>query len=256
MAFVSSLSTWGHMLRRRAKTFVGARPGLFFPFFRLRPAFDDLLVTRSTDLCVEGFPRSANSFAVGAIQHAQPEPLQIAHHTHVPANAMRACEWGIPTVVLIRSPQDAIVSRVALVRELRGDEPQSDNPAPPVSFHHWIYAWQTFYRALGAYRERGDLVVASFPDVITDMGRVVERVNTHFGTEFVPFEHTEEAVASVHTERGSHAGPTNRRDELKDETRTAFDERLRADAALREQMAAAEQLFSAYVSSADPAERQ
>ncbi len=241
---------WLHPLRRRAKTFVGARPRLFFPLFRLRPAFDDLLVTESTDLCIEGFPRSANSFAVGAVRHAQPGPMQIAHHTHVPANAMRACEWGIPTVVLIRSPQDAIVSRVALVREMRGDEPQADGAAPPVSFHLWVHAWCTFYRALAPYREHGDLVVAPFQDVIADMGQVIERVNTHFGTDFVPFDHTEDAVASVHAERGSHAGPTDRRDRLKTETRAAFEKALQADASLRDNMDTAEQLFASYVSNA------
>lgn len=244
------LQRWLHPLRRRAKTFIGARPRLFFPLFRLRPAFDDLLVTESTDLCIEGFPRSANSFAVGAVRHAQPGPVQIAHHTHVPANAMRACEWDIPTVVLIRSPQDAMVSRIALVRELRGDEPQTDGSAPPVLFHHWVHAWRTFYRALAPYRERDNLVVAPFQDVIADMGQVIERVNTHFGTDFVPFDHTEDAVASVHTERGSHAGPTDRRDRLKTETRAAFEEALQADASLRDKMDAAEQLFASYVSNA------
>jgi len=57
---------WFHTLRHRAKTFVGARPRLFFPLFRHRAGHDDLLVTRSTDLCVEGFPRSAFEDALQA----------------------------------------------------------------------------------------------------------------------------------------------------------------------------------------------
>jgi len=129
-----NLHRWPHTLRRRVKTFVGARPRLFFPLFRPRPAFDDLLVTESTDVCIEGFPRSANSFTVGAFRHAQPEPVQVAHHTHVPANAMRACAWRIPTVALVRSPYDAIVSRIALGKEVQCVEHDAESPRQWVSF--------------------------------------------------------------------------------------------------------------------------
>jgi hypothetical protein len=97
--------------------------------------------------------------------------------------------------------------------------------------------------------------VAPFQDVIADMGQVIERVNSHFGTDFVPFDHTEDAVASVHAERGSHAGPTDRRDRLKTETRAAFEEALQADASLRDAMDTAEQLFASYVSNAAPGRR-
>ena len=125
---------WTRTLRHRAKTFVGARPWLFFPLFRPRPAFDDLLVTRSSDLCIEGFPRSGNSFAVGAVEHAQSTPIQIAHHTHVPANAMRACEWDIPTLVLVREPKDAVISGVALSKQVQEEEHDADDPVQVVSF--------------------------------------------------------------------------------------------------------------------------
>ena len=65
---------------------------------RLRDGFVDRLVTDETDLCVEGFPRSANSFAVGAVDYAQPEPLSIAHHNHVPAPLLNAARRGLPAV--------------------------------------------------------------------------------------------------------------------------------------------------------------
>jgi hypothetical protein len=239
---------WIHTLRHRAKTFVGARPWLFFPLFRRRAGYEDLLVTPSTDLCIEGFPRSANSFAVGAVQHAQPEPLRIAHHTHVPANPMRACEWDVPTVVLIREPSDAVVSIVALQKEVRDDPSES-----PVSLRDWLDAWWVFYRALVPYRERGNLVVAPFRTVISDMGRVIEQVNDHFGTDFVPFDHTESGVEAVHGARGFHAGPSDRRDQLKAETRAAFNNALQDDASFRNSLDEAEQLFDAYVEASNTA---
>jgi hypothetical protein len=240
MAIFPGLRHWSRRLRYRAKVFLGARPRLFFSLFRHRTGYEDLLVTPSTDLCVDGFPRSANSFAVGAVRHAQSAPVEIAHHTHVPANPMRACEWGVPTVVLIRAPADAVVSIVALQRAVQDD-------ASGVSLCDWLHAWRSFYRALLPYRERGDLVVAPFRTVINDMGRVIEHVNAHFGIDLVPFDHTEAAVAAVHEERGGHAGPSDRRDRLKAETRAALEEALEHDASLRGALDDAERRYEAYV---------
>jgi len=250
MSALSTVRDGIRTARRWAKTVVGARPTLFFPLFRPRSAFDDLLVTRTTDLCIEGFPRSANSFAVQAIRHAQPHPIEIAHHTHVPANAMRACEWDIPTVVLVRAPDDAIVSRIALDKEGQLVEQGANTPRQRVAFPAWLHAWRSFYRALVPYREQGRLIVAPFPAVIQDMGHVIEQVNAHFGTTFVPFDHTDEAVAAVRAGQGYHAGPSDRRERLKAETRTDLDRALRADRSLERRMDAAKQLWVAYTESA------
>ena len=250
MSAIDSLWTWVHSARRRAKTFVGARPGLFFPLFRPRPAFDGLLVTTSTDICIEGFPRSANSFAVGAFRHAQPHSVEVAHHTHVPANAIRACEWGLPTLILVRAPYDAIVSRIALGKETQRVGQNIGSPQQRVSFAAWIHAWCSFYRAVAPHRDQERLLAVPFAAAIADMGRVIEHVNARYGTDFVPFDHTDEAVATVHAEQGYHAGPNDRREQLKADTRSDFDNALRSDPALRSQMDAAEQLFESYVESA------
>ena len=245
-----SLQNHVRTLRRRAKTVIGASPALFFPLFRPRSAFDDLLVTRTTAICIEGFPRSANSFSVQAFRYAQSRPVDVAHHTHVPANAMRACEWGIPTVILIRSPYDAIVSRISLGKEVQVAEHDSDDPSQHVRFAAWLHAWTSFYQALAPYREHGELLVAPFSAVIQDMGIITERVNDHFGTDFVPFDHTDEAVAAVREKQGYHAGPNDRRDQYKEETRADFDNALRSNAALQRQMTQADQLFNEYVEEA------
>lgn len=250
MSVASSLRRWGNTLRRRAKTVVGARPGLYFPLYRPRPAFDGLLVTEETDICIEGFPRSANSFAVQAFQYAQPRPVQIAHHTHVPANPIRACEWGIPTVVLIRPPEDAIVSRIALDKEVRRAEHGAGSARQRVSFAAWIHAWRSFYRALEPYRDRGELLVAFFSVVIEDMGRVIERVNAHFGTGFETFDHTAEAVAAVRSGQGYHASPSDRREMLKLDTRADLEDRLESEPSLRDRMEAAKRLYGSYVGEA------
>ena len=231
-------------LRHRAKWFVGARPWLYFPLFRCRSGYDGLLVDEQTDICIEGYPRSANSFAVGAFEHAQQRPVRVAHHTHVPANPMRACERGVPTLVLIRDPYDAVVSHVALGKQSQIEEEKIDNPVQRLSFKTLLNAWRTFYHSVQPYREQ--MVVASLGVVVEDMGRVIDRVNAHFGTDFDRFEHTPDAVAEVHAGRGYHAGPSEQRDQLKADTRADFDAQLQSDPALQRTLEEANALFDAF----------
>ena len=71
-------------------------------------------VTPDKLVVIEGFPRSGNSFARRAFIMAQDETFdvtRIAHHLHVPAQVIRAARWRIPTLVLIRRPKDAVLSR-------------------------------------------------------------------------------------------------------------------------------------------------
>ncbi len=69
------------------------------------------LVNRDTELVIEGFPRSGNSFAVIAMMLAQKNPLRIAHHFHVPAQIIYACRHKIPVLVILRKASDAIISQ-------------------------------------------------------------------------------------------------------------------------------------------------
>lgn len=68
------------------------------------------LVTNKTDLTIEGFPRSANSFLEAAINRSAAQQLRISHHVHSRANVYRSIKLKVPTVVLFRNPVDAVVS--------------------------------------------------------------------------------------------------------------------------------------------------
>lgn len=60
------------------------------------------------DLCIDGFPRSANSYAVNLVQKMAPS-IKIIHHIHAPA-ILKKTAGKIPTIVLIRDPREAILS--------------------------------------------------------------------------------------------------------------------------------------------------
>ena len=141
---------------------------------RTRP----LLARSDTDIVIEGFPRSGNTFAVVAFRMAQPTPVRIARHLHAPAQALWGVRQSVPTLVLIREPSEAVLSLV--IRE------------PHLSLGQGLRQYIRFYRTLTPQRRR--FVVAPFSEVISAFGSIVDRVNEMFGAGFERFEHTPENV--------------------------------------------------------------
>ena len=96
-----------------ARLFVKRTPWLYRPAKRLTGrGAPDHLSDRATDLCIEGYPSSGNSFSFAVLCLANPK-IRIAHHCHSVANFQLALSYGVPAVCLIRRPEDAIASRVA-----------------------------------------------------------------------------------------------------------------------------------------------
>lgn len=99
-------------LEKRIRFFINYKINyskLLFSLNALRPSVADKLVKTNTDICIEGFPRSGNSFFFKLFKKANPEAT-IAHHIHSPIQLIRAVNLGIPAVALVRKPKDAIAS--------------------------------------------------------------------------------------------------------------------------------------------------
>jgi hypothetical protein len=174
----------GRALRGALRRSMARRPLLYYSLNYWRPLVRQLRVRHDTDLVIEGFPRSGNTFAQVAFEMAQPRPVNLAHHLHVPAQLIRAERLGIPRIVLLRMPVDAVVS--LLIR----------HPSTPVGDALKTYAW--FYRTVDA--KLTSYVLAPFETVTTDLGGIVDQVNDRFGTSFVRFEHNQELLDAVFEE--------------------------------------------------------
>ncbi|HZP89605.1 MAG TPA: hypothetical protein VFC04_01265 [Actinomycetota bacterium] len=162
-----------------AKTLVARSPGLAIGAARVRG--HGVLVDPATDILIEGYPRSANAFAVAAFRHAQGREVRVAHHTHAPAHVLAAMRAGVPALVLIREPAECVLEFV-IVR-------------PNLTVRQALRGWVRFYAALLPHRE--GFVVGPFPEVTSDFGAVIRRVNQRFGTRFLEFEHTEATVREL-----------------------------------------------------------
>jgi hypothetical protein len=168
-------------IKRQVQLHAGKRPLLFYSLLRLRRKRRELAVSRDTQLVIAGYPRSGNTFAVVAFRHAQQESVSIANHLHAPAQVIRAARWEIPTLVLIRNPVDAVVSRV--IRN------------PQISTTWALKSYISFYETIASYRHA--YVIGLFDEVVEDYGAVIGRVNAKFNTRFSPFDHTEDNVSEV-----------------------------------------------------------
>jgi len=174
-ASVSTLRRARHRVRMHASE----HPRLYLPFARYKyPGPSPEVIGAQTRLVIEGYTRSAMTFAVYALQLAQDEPVRLAHHLHAPAQLIEAVRRGIPALVLIREPQGAILSQV--VRE------------PDVALADALLAYSRYYARVSPYR--AGFVIADFQEVTQDFGSVTRRLNARFGTSYQEFVHTEENV--------------------------------------------------------------
>jgi hypothetical protein len=172
--FGSRAKVWWGRLRYEAGSLLRRFPALYLPIARRRRRAEPL--TSETELVVEGFPRSGNTFAVASFGAAQTRPVKLARHEHAAAQVIGAVRRDVPVVVLVRRPEDAVVS-------LAIQQPQ-------LTVRQLLRSYVRFHRPLRPYLDR--IVVATFDQVTTDFGEVTRRVNARYGTAFGVFDHTED----------------------------------------------------------------
>ncbi len=132
---------------------------------RLQKSWRRRAVTSSTEIVIDGFPRSGNTYSTVAFLIAQGRTVSVAHHLHSPYQAVRAESLGIPCLIVIRNPLDSVASLLV------------------------TQPWRTRRQALLEY---GDFygqvndwpVVANFEQITSNFSEVVARVNGRFGTDF------------------------------------------------------------------------
>jgi hypothetical protein len=237
---VDAVRLGGRRALYEVKTVVARYPAVAIPIARRRHGVP---VGPDTEIVIEGFPRTGNTFAERAFVLAQDRPVQVACHVHAPAQLITAAHRGVPAIALARPPEETVLSFV--IRH------------PHIPLGQALRGYARFYEPLAPHRER--LVVAPFDEVTTDFGAVIRRVNERFGTAFKEFDHTPENVRAcldqidrgyrTREERGDAlerivARPSEARQEIKERLRP----RYRADD-LRGLRARAESAFEALVGS-------
>ena len=170
--------------RRVVWSSVVDRPMLSRAYYFLDPDMRPLRVTRRTELLIDGFVRSANTYALFAFRLANGPDIRLSHHLHRPLAFRRAVALGVPALLTIRRPADVLASWMQF------------EPDTGVDAALRTYIW--FYEQIEPVL--GEVVVADFAEVTADFGAVVRRVNRRFGTSFAAYTKTTAYEAAVFAE--------------------------------------------------------
>ena len=175
-AEVRSSRTRGRALRWTLRSRLAGHPALYLPLARMK--YHDSVLSDDTELMIDGFTRSAVTFATIAFQMAQRHPVRVAHTLHASGHIVAATRRGVPTLVAIRNPDDTALSTV--IRE------------PYVTLEAALSAHARFHTRIAPYRSR--FVVGAFDAITRDFGEVIRQLNEQAGTSFDVFDHTDANV--------------------------------------------------------------
>lgn len=149
------------------------------------------LLDRNTDILIDGFPRSANTFAVVAFKSSPlNSDVKIANHRHDPSQVIAAIYSKIPALVLLRQPEEACIS---LVIRNYGYQSYSISILSKL-----LKKYIQYYKPLLPFKE--SFVVAKFETVTTNFSLPIIKINQFNQTNFGIFNHTEENVKKCYDE--------------------------------------------------------
>lgn len=145
-----------------------SNPTLFFLLARETKGAKKRLVASDTDIVIEGFWRCANHHAVYAFMTSQEKSVKTANHFHAAAQIIRANKIGIPSVLLIREPRQAISSTSVY---LNTDD-----------VRNLLKYYVSFHEALLGIKS--NIVISNFPTTTRHFDKVIAEVNRKFLTQF------------------------------------------------------------------------
>ncbi len=149
------------------QSMLGGSP-LYYRLFARGYPFNRMAVTGQTGVVIEGFPRSANSYAVVAFKLVNPE-VPIGHHLHAPVQLLQACRLEIPAALVLRAPEEAVASFMVFQGSLNADI--------------YLKAYIRFHKLLEPCLER--IVVVSFETVTSDINRMITALNQKYNKRFM-----------------------------------------------------------------------
>lgn len=144
------------------------------PYMRAREPYQHVRYVNACDLVIDGFPRSANTYAWYASKLTLEPKYMVRGHTHVVETLRRGLQNGKPTMLLLREPDAAVAS----LYQMRNG----------VSLRACFDAYTRFHRkclTLG-----GELYVARFDQVTNDFGAVLKEFYKFNGVDWPVYEKT------------------------------------------------------------------
>lgn len=143
---------WGK-IKRKALTPDEVNEGLLLP---------------DTELVIDGFQGSANSFATVAFKYCQTKPVRLMHHCHAPVLIIKAIQQQVPVLLTVRQPIDTVLSLTSRW--------------PHISITQALKSYIGFYTKLKPYSSQ--CVISTFTQTTQQLDQVIDVINHRFSTKF------------------------------------------------------------------------
>ncbi len=181
--------------------FIGKYPLLFYAIYGRKI---NNPVNKHSLICIEGFPSSANTFTAYAFLKAN--RANIGHHQHVLAQVVRAKNYGIPILILIRRPLDVVTSLISR--------------CPYHDVNTLLKYYVNFYGSVINYNA-DCIVVARFETVTENLNVVIDLLNSELGTNFKKIEDFKSVKNEFFQKAPSGTAPSASREEKKSRIKKA-----------------------------------
>ena len=164
-------------------------------------------ITESTELVIDGYPGSANSYAVRLFKYINKKPVKLAHHLHSPAQIIQAISKKIPVIVTIREPRSAVLSVISRV--------------PHVSISQALRRYIRFYNKLLPYTEY--FVITDFKRTISEFNLVINEVNKRFEASFFVYNPDEIDFSKIRSPKKHLSEKSLERKKIKEKKEPEFE---------------------------------
>ena len=147
---------------RYLRNIISKKPDLYFfigRFFKI----GKFLINKNTDLVIEGFPRSGNSFLEACINVLN-KNIILAHHTHSVAQVKMGIKKKLPVILLIRDPSEATKSAYFFFKK-------------KLNYRFLIKEYIDFYESLIIYKK--NIIILDFKK-INNLKKVLKYLQTNF----------------------------------------------------------------------------
>lgn len=151
---------------------------LLYPLNFILPRAHSFKIPKDTDILIDGFQRSGNTFFYSLVRHANRD-ASILVHRHSSIYCIKALSKGVPTAVCIRQPLDTISSLLAW--------------DPKLSVGIAIKMYIRYYNNLIPSKKK--MLIVPFESMITDPDYFISKINEQFDIHLRPTEFNEQALA-------------------------------------------------------------
>lgn len=151
-------------------------------YMRAREAYQHTRYIKRCDVVVDGFPRSANTYAWFALKSTVEPKYVVRGHTHSAATLKSAIVDHKPGMLIVRRPDQAVTSLHQLTNG--------------ISLDALFRAYTRFHSRCLTLKGNG-LYIAKFEDVVTDFGAVLDDFYSAHGLNWPSYVKTVDSEEKV-----------------------------------------------------------